>query len=395
MKYDFDTIVDRRNTNALKWNVEEDVLPMWVADMDFKTAPCVMEAIHKKSALGIYGYSEVPEEFYQSYQTWWRKHHNFIIDITWMLFTSGVVPAISSIIRKITTPAEKVLIQAPVYNIFYNSIVNNGREIISSDLIYDQGQYHINFIDLESKLKDPQTTIMILCNPHNPIGLIWDKDTLLKIGELCWKHHVTIIADEVHCDITEPGQSYTPFASIHEHCAQISITCLSVSKAFNLAGLQSACIVVQDETLRHKVWRGLNTDEIAEPNVFACEANIVALQQGEDWLMELNSYIASNRKSLCEFIQANMPSLFVVPAQATYLSWIDCSIFKDGVDEFCAYLNKHQRLMISNGSIFGKNGKSFIRINVACPKAQLKEGLKRLKQGYEEFYDILKKEGRL
>lgn len=379
----FNTLIDRRNTNSLKWNVQEDVLPMWVADMDFQTAPCVQQAIQQIASFGIFGYSDIPEDYFKAYQTWWNKRHRFAMKREWMMFSSGVIPAISSIIRKLTTPAEKVLIQSPVYTIFYNSIRNNGREIISSDLVYEQGTYTIDFEDLERKLADPQTTLMILCNPHNPIGKIWKKEELANIGALCHKHHVQVISDEVHCDLTAPNSQYIPFASVNAQCATLSITCLSASKAFNLAGLQAACIVIADEVTRHRVWRGLNTDEVAEPNTFACAATITAFQDGEEWLIQLTQYLKENREFAADFIKQNIPALQLVDAKATYLLWIDCSALSIDIEQLCSELESKQGLKITSGSAYGKNGANFIRINAACPRARLLEGLTRLHRGIE------------
>lgn len=385
MKYNFDTIFDRRNTNSLKWNVKENELAMWVADMDFQSPPCVQEAIRTITELGIYGYSDIPQRYYMSYQKWWKNRYAYHMDIEWMMFSSGVVPAISSIIRRLTSPAEKVLVLAPVYNIFYNSILNNGREVISSELVYEDGIYRMDEQDLEAKLSDPQTTMMILCNPHNPIGKVWSIQELCKIGELCMKYHVIVLSDEVHCDLSAPNVKYTPFAKVNNQYASNCITCLSASKAFNLAGLQSACVVVEDKNLRHKVWRGLNNDEVAEPNIFACEASIAAFEKGEEWLEQLREYIEDNKQLANHFIQKNIPLLKVVPSDATYLLWIDCCELAPFVDQFVQYLKEEKGLLVSNGSIFGKSGENFIRINIACPKERMLDGLHRLKLGYDEF----------
>lgn len=393
MKYNFDVLIDRRNTNSLKWNVKEDELAMWVADMDFQTAPCVQESIQRKAAFGIFGYSDIPEEYYRAYQNWWKKRHHMDMEREWMMFSSGVIPAISSIVRRLTTPAEKVVIQSPVYNIFYNSIVNNGREVISSDLVYKDGRYHIDFVDLEDKLKDPQTTMVILCNPHNPIGKVWSKEELARVGTLCHKHHVIVVSDEIHCDLTEVGINYTPFASVNEQCKQNSITCLSASKAFNLAGLQAACVVIPAEGIRQRVWRGLHTDEVAEPNIFACEATVAAFEKGEEWLEEVRRYISANKKTAQLYIEKNLPQVRFVESDATYLLWIDCKVLHPYVDQFCAYLHKEKQLILSNGSAFGKNGEDFIRMNVACPQERMMEGLKRLREGYIEFLNVRENHG--
>ena len=298
-----------------------------------------------------------------------------------MIFTTGVVPAISSIVRKLTSLAEKVVVMSPVYNIFYNSIYNNGRYILSSDLVYENGQYRIDFADLEAKLADPQASLLILCNPHNPIGKIWTKEELATIGHLCKKHNVVVLADEIHCDIVEPDKKYVAFASVNEECLFNSITCLSASKAFNLAGLQSACVVVADENLRHKVSRGLNTDEVAEPNAFACVANIAAFTKGEEWLNNLNEYIEENKKVFKELVKKELPNLYVVPSEATYMLWIDCSYYTENADELCAFLRTKTGLYVSSGSIYGGNGQKFFRINLATQKERVIDGFNRLKTG--------------
>lgn len=381
MKYDFDAIIDRRNTNSLKWDIAENELPMWVADMDFKTAPEIREAIEKRAAHGIFGYTVIPEEWYAAYIGWWKKRHSFNIDKEWLIFCTGVVPAISSIVRKLTTPAEKVLIQTPVYNIFFNSIVNNGRQVLESPLKYDGEGYSIDFEDLEEKLSDPQTSLMILCNPHNPVGKIWDRDTLERIGKLCIKHNVIVISDEIHCDLTEPGQEYIPFASVSEECRENSITCIAPTKAFNIAGLQTAAVMIPNKVIRHKVWRGLNTDEVAEPNAFAVDAAIAAFTRGEAWLDELREYISFNKKTVEEFIKDEIPEIKITPSQATYLLWLNLSAISQNSRKITEFIRKKTGLYLSEGSKFGGNGKSFIRMNIACPNETLMEGLNRLKQG--------------
>ena len=381
MKYDFDTPVNRRNTNSLKWDVAENELPMWVADMDFPTAPEIQAAIQKRAAHGVFGYSVIPDEWYQAYMDWWQRRHSITIQKEWLIFCTGVIPAISSTVRKLTTPAEKVLIQTPVYNIFFNSIINNGRQVLESSLRYSDGQYEIDFDDLEQKLADPQTSLMILCNPHNPIGKIWNKETLEKIGELCWKHHVVVLSDEIHCDLTDPEMHYIPFASVSEKCRENSITCIAPTKAFNLAGLQTAAVVIPNDFLRHKVWRALNTDEVAEPNAFAVDAAIAAFTEGEAWLDELRKYIFENKKRAADFVKENIPQIRVVPSDATYLLWLDCSALSGSAAEAAQYIRNKTGLYLSEGSQYGSCGENFLRINVACPRSVLEDGLIRLQKG--------------
>ena len=286
--FNFDKEINRRNTNAEKWKVEENELPMWVADMDFEAAPVIRKALETRFKHGVFGYSGITDDWYQAYIGWWKHRHNFTLQKDWIIFTTGVVPAISSMVRKLTTPAEKVLIQTPVYNIFFNSILNNGRVALESPLVLKNNRYEMDFEQLEKDLSDKQTTLMILCNPQNPGGRIWTKEELIRVAELCKKYGVTVISDEVHCDLTVGGKKYVPFASVSDTAREISITCMSPGKAFNIAGLHTAAVSVPNEILRNKVNRGLNTDEVAEPNAFAIEAAVAAYTGGAEWLDALN-----------------------------------------------------------------------------------------------------------
>lgn len=388
MKYNFDAPVNRRNTNSLKWDVGETELPMWVADMDFETAPEIKDAIAARAAHGVYGYTVVPDAWYQAYINWWRERHSFSMEKDWLIFCTGVVPAISSIVRKLTTPAEKVLIQTPVYNIFFNSIVNNGRQALENPLKYDGTQYSVDFTDLEQKLADPQTTLMILCNPHNPVGTLWDRGTLGQIGRLCQKYHVTVVSDEIHCDLTAPGKEYIPFASISEECRENSITCVAPTKTFNLAGLQTAAAVIPNAALRHKVWRAFNTDEAAEPNAFAVDAAVAAFTKGAGWLDELRRYLFVNKEWAAAYVEREIPKLRIVPSQATYLLWLDCGKIPGFAWEAAGFIREKTGLYLSEGRQFGGNGADFLRMNAACPRSRLRDGLKRLKHGlaaYEEY----------
>ena len=386
MSYDFDTPVDRRNTYSLKWDVKENELPMWVADMDFQTAPEVREAIQNRAAHGVFGYSIVPEEWYQAYIQWWESRHGFRMDAEWLIFCTGVVPAISSIVRKLTTPAEKVLVLTPVYNIFFNSILNNGRQVLESRLRYDGEAYSIDYADLEAKLADPQTSMLIFCNPHNPVGKIWSAEDLRKVGELCRKHHVVVVSDEIHCDLTEPGMGYVPFASVSEDCRNNSIICIAPTKAFNLAGMQTAAVCVPDPVLRHKVWRGLNTDEVAEPNAFAIQAAVAAFTRGGEWLDELRSYLHENKVWTTQYIQKEIPQLKVVASQATYLMWLDCTALGISGDDLARFIIQDCKVAVSRGDGFGAEGKNFIRLNIGCPRATLKLGLDRIYEQYSKRF---------
>ena len=385
MRYNFDELTDRQNTHSLKWDVKENELPMWVADMDFKTAPQITEAIIKRAEHGVFGYNIVPDEWYGAYINWWRTRHDFKIEKEWLIFCTGVVPAISSIVRKLTTPAENVLILTPVYNIFFNSVINNGRNVLECPMKYDGENYSIDFEDLESKLSNPQTTMMIFCNPHNPVGKIWDRETLTKIGSLCRKNNVIVVSDEIHCDLTETRKGYIPFASASEECKNNSITCVAPTKSFNLAGLQTAAVIIPDEYLRNKVNRGLNTDEAAEPNSFAVWAAVAAYDRGAEWLDELRKYIDENRQIVSEFIQNKIPKIKLVKSEATYLLWLDCGEIGLKSDVIARFIREKTGLYVSDGVQYGKGGERFLRLNIACPKERLLDGLERLKTGISEY----------
>ena len=385
MAYDCETVIDRRHTHSMKWDVPEGVLPMWVADMDFPVAPEIREALAARMAHPVYGYSTIPESWHRAYADWWRKRHHFEMDPDGLIFCTGVVPAISSIVRKLTTPNENVLIQTPVYNIFFNSILNNGCRVSECPLVYDGTRYSMDFGDLEVKLADPQTTLMIVCNPHNPVGRIWSRDELARIGRLCTKHHVTVISDEIHCDLTTPGVSYVPFASVNEDCRRCSITCIAPTKAFNLAGLQTAAVYVPDEVLRHKVWRALNTDEVVEPNVLAVTAAEAAFNHGEKWLDALREVIDTHKRHAADVIARDIPGLRAVDSQATYLLWIDVSRITPDASRLAQTLLDEAGLMVSNGGQYGFAGKSFLRWNLACPGSVVNEGLRRLARGVAAF----------
>lgn len=381
MKYDFDTAVNRRDSYSYKWDVKPNELPMWVADMDFQTAPEIREALAKRVEHGVFGYGIIPKEWNDAYVQWWKERHDFVMDPQWLIFCTGVVPAISTAVRKFTTPAEKVLIQTPVYNIFFNSILNNGRNVLESSLVYQQEtrQYVVDFEKLEEDLADPQTSLMILCNPHNPVGKIWDKETLGKIGELCKKHHVIVVSDEIHCDLTAPGLSYVPFASVSDTCREISISLIAPTKTFNIAGLQTAGVVVPNPVLRHKMWRALNTDEVAEPNAFAIQAAIAAFTKGADWLDALREYIQENKREVKTFLEKEIPEITVVSMDVTYLLWLDCSAFTENSEELAREIRKKTGLYLSGGVEYGGDGARFLRMNVACPRTTLLDGLERLK----------------
>ena len=377
----FDTIVDRYGTGSVKWDVEKNELPMWVADMDFHTAPCIRCAIEKRAAHGVFGYSIIPYEWAEAYRNWWGMHHGFLFNHEDILFVTGVIPAIASAIRQFTRPGEKILIQPPVYNHFFYSIINNGRRIIENRLEYQNHSYSMDFEDLEKKLSDPMTTMMILCNPHNPVGRIWTEEELARVGDLCEQYHVLVFSDEIHCDLTVPGKTYHPFASVSDACRKNSITAVAPTKTFNLAGIQSAAVIIPEEAIRQRMHRALSTDEVGEPNAFAMDATIAAFsEEGWEWLTALREYIQHNKKIAVEYIEENLPKVIAIQQEATYLMWLDVSAYTDDSDALQKMIRKNTGLFLNAGSIYGCNGNRFFRMNVACPETTLRDGLQRLKK---------------
>ncbi len=382
---DFDKTVDRRNTDSLKWDVDESELPMWVADMDFATAPCVVEAITAKAQRGVFGYENVSEQWFDAICNWWTTRHQWQISKDWLCFVTGVVPAITSCVKSLTSCGDGVCVMTPAYDIFFHSIENTGRQVVESPLCYADNCYRIDFANLEEKLSLPNVSLLILCNPHNPVGRVWSREELARVGELCAKHGVRVISDEIHCDLTEPDVNYVPFASASPVCADISVTAISASKAFNLAGLQSAAVVVPNASLYEKVVRHLNYDEVAEPNSFACVSTVAAFTKGGEWLDELRRYISGNRNYTAAFLAERLPSLKLVNQQATYLLWVDCSAVTDDSEAFCQHLRAATGLYLNCGAKYRGNGKNFIRINVACPCNVLADGLRRLERGVNSY----------
>ena len=384
-KYNFDELTNRRNTNSVKWNVEEDKLPMWIADMDFKTAPEIQAALEARVASGIYGYTEPGDDWYEAYINFFEERHHFMIAKDWLVFSTGVVPTISSTVRKLTSVGDNIVVLSPVYNIFYNSIINNQRNILQVPLLYKENEYSIDWENLEIALKDKKTTLLIFCNPANPISKIWSREELERLGKLCEENSVPVLSDEIHCELVRPGKEYIPFASVNETNLYNSIMAIAPTKTFNLAGIQTSAIVIANPELRKKVVRQINTDEVAEPNVFSCPAAIAAFNEGKDWLDELREYLFSNRDYVKAYLENNIPELTLVDGDATYLLWINIDKLNTNSEEFTSFLKEEANLIVNEGKEYGGNGDHFIRLNVACPRARLEEGLKRLHQGVIKF----------
>lgn len=380
--------VDRRHTNSVKWDVKHGELPMTIADMDFKTSPAIIEAMKDKLTLGAFGYEDIPAEYFNAVADWYERQHHFRPQTDWMIFTTGVVPAISSAVRRLTSLGDNVLVQAPVYNIFYNSIVNSGRHVVSSDLVYDveQHSYSIDWDDLESKLADPLTNLMILCNPHNPVGIIWTRDQLIRLATLCRKYHVKIFSDEIHGDFTFNEQGYVPMFSLPEELIQNLEVAVSPSKTFNVAALHAATVIVPNANLRAQVSRGLNSEELAEPNLMAIPGTIAAYEKGSEWLTAVLDAIQDNRKVVSDFINDQLADVItVVPGQATYLIWLDVRKLTNDSDALAKFIQEKTGLILSAGNIYGGDGHNFLRMNVACPTKTVLSGLDRLARGIAEW----------
>ena len=390
MKYDFNNASSRRHTDSVKWDVKDNELPLSIADMDIETAPEIKKAILKRAESGIYGYTEPMDDWYQAYISFFSDRYNVKLEKEWMMFSTGVVPSISSSVRKLTKEGDNVVVLSPVYNIFYNSIVNNNRNVLEVELIHDGDDYKIDFESLEKAFALENTSLIIFCNPANPVGRIWTKEELAKLGELAYRHSVIVLSDEIHGFITRPGKKYIPFFSINETNKMNSVNCVSVTKPFNLAGIQTSLCFVPNPELYKKVNRQINTDEVAEPNIFACPVTVAALNEGREWLDQANAFFYENEDEVRLFIQNNIPLLSVTPSDATYLLWIDVRKIAENSKDFVTHLRETTGLILADGAVYGKGGNGFVRMNVACPKAILNDALSRLKTGVESYLTLKK-----
>ena len=386
MEYDFSRPTDRRGTDSYKWDSapEADIIPLWVADMDFETFPAITEALQRRVAHGIFGYTRVPEAYYEAVCRWFKKRHGWHINREDIIYTSGVVPAVSAVIKALTLPGDQVIVQGPVYNCFFSSIRNNGCEMVSNSLIYNKEElrYEIDFDDLERKLKHERARLMLLCNPHNPGGRVWTRDELTRVAELCRKYGVRVVSDEIHCELTLYDNEYVPFGSLPDELSRDSITCCSPSKAFNTAGLQIANIVCRDAEMRNRIDRAININEVCDVNPFG----VIALQaaysdEGYEWLTQLRKYISANYDLLLERFARELPKCKVMRMEGTYLAWIDCSELHIPSDEIEKMLMHENKVWVNAGSMYGAEGAAFIRINMACTSELLNEGITRIVNG--------------
>lgn len=377
--FDFDRLICRRNTNCYKWDVadNEDLIPMWVADMDFQTAPRIIEVLKERVGHGVFGYTKVPDEYYDAIVNWFDRRHGWKIDKDWILYTTGVVPAVSVAIKAMTEPGNGVILHTPAYNCFFSSIRNNGCEVVESKLLNNDGHFTIDYVELESLCADSNNKLLLLCNPHNPTGRIWSKEELHRVYDICKRNNVKIITDEIHCELTYNGQRYVPFGTVTDDAVILG----SPSKSFNIAGLQIANIVCKDDSLRRRIDRAINVNEVCDVNPFGVLALIAAYNECEDWLDELCAYIWGNYQALCEFFAKEIPQAKITPLESTYLVWVDVSCLMEKSGELAERLEHDYKVKFSPGTLYGDAGEGFLRINIACPRERMLEGLRRLKEG--------------
>lgn len=390
----FDTSSPRLGTGCYKWDTMPDgVIPMWVADMDFDVAPAIDQAVKDRAAHPIYGYTLVSDAYYDAIIRWFERRHQWQIDRSWIIYTTGVVPAVSAVIKALTLPGEKVLMQTPAYNCFFSSIRNQGCDIVETELLREGNSYVIDFDDLERKCADESVTVFLLCNPHNPSGRVWTREELERINEICLRHDVRVISDEIHCELVMPGHTFTPFAAVSEACLNNSVTLNSPTKNFNIPGLQIANIICKNPIWRRRINRVVNIFEIGGVNAFAPVALQAAYNDSEEWLDALLDYLHGNYEYLKEFFHAELPKLEVCRLEGTYLVWVDCSSLEFTSDELTKLLLEEAKVQVNSGTMYGKRaGQGYIRINIACPREQLKQALIRigrvLSPYMEEDFDL-------
>ena len=388
--YNFDEIIDRRGTESVKWDMYPDALPTWVADMDFRIAPEIQEALQRRLDHGVFGYELVPDSYFEAIGRWFSRRHGWEgIGRENIVPTTGVIAAYSAAIKAMTVPGDKVLVQTPCYNAFFPAIRNNKCVQLENPLHYEDGLYTIDWEDFEDKVS--QARVFLLCNPHNPAGRVWTREELERMGEICLRHKVFVVADEIHCELTYPGHDYTPWATLGEALVRNSVSCISPTKAFNLAGIQIANIFAKDPEILKKMDRAINDNECCDVNVFGVTALQAAYNQGEAWLDQLRGYLWHNARTVYCFLEDELPGITALPLEGTYLMWLDCrSVMHPGEplegfgERFAEQLKKHS-LVLSAGTIYGAAGEGFERLNIACPRTVLLEGLRRLKETVEQY----------
>lgn len=384
MKYNFDIVVDRRNTNSLKYDFYQergrsrDLLPLWVADMDFQAPEEVLNALRQKADHGIFGYSEPKEEYFSALVKWFSDRHGWLPDRDKFVLTCGVVFAICAAIRALTEEGEAVLICQPVYYPFEESVVANQRKLVVSELVERDGKYVVDFEDFERRIVDNDVKLFILCSPHNPVGRVWTKEELTKMGEICLKHGVFVVADEIHADFVYEGNTHIPFASLSKAFEKNSVVCTAPTKTFNLAGLHSSNIYIFDDEVRRKFKRELDKQGYSQSNIMGIVACQAAYAYGGEWLDELKAYLEGNLVFVREFLKEKLPQIRWIEPQGTYLIWLDCRALGYSTRELSRFMRDKAKLWLDDGYVFGKGGEGFERINIACPRSVLKEALDRI-----------------
>ena len=383
MKYDFDELVVRRGTGCVKWDKspDDEIIPLWVADMDFKAAPAIQDAIRKRAEHGVFGYTVVEEDYYEAVISWFQRRHDWTIHREEILYTTGVVPAMSVAIKALTMPGEKVLILSPDYNCFFSSVRNNGCEVLETALLRVGDSFEVDWEDFETKCSDEKTTVFLLCNPHNPCGRVWTAKELELMNDICLRHGVKVVSDEIHCELVMPGYRFQPFAAVSEACRENSVILNSPSKSFNIAGLQAANIICSQPDWRRRLDRAININEVCDLNPFGPVALKAAYNESEDWIDELNQYLWGNYQALCEFVEANIPQWKVCKLEGTYLPWIDISAMNTTAQDLCDKLLDEAKVWLNPGTMYGpQSGEGYIRINIATQRSRLIEALNRIKK---------------
>ena len=374
----FDRGVERRGTGSYKWDSEPGLLPLWVADMDFATAPAIIDALHRRVDMGAFGYTLVGEDYYRAVADWFGRRHGWAIERDSIMYTSGVVPALSAIIKALTAPGDKVIVQTPVYNCFFSSIRNNGCEVLTNPLRYTGDSYEMDFDDLAAKVADPAAKVLLLCNPGNPVGRVWTRDELATLARLCHDNGVVVVSDEIHCELVYPGYRYTPYGTLPREFVEQSVTCVSPSKAFNTAGLQIASIITPNADFRRRIDRAININEVCDVNPFGVVGTIAAYNEGEEWLDQLIAYLKSKYDMMADFCLSHLPQLPLCRLEGTYLVWMNVEALGMGGEELEKRLIDEQSLWLNAGEMYGDD--HFIRWNIACPRTRLAEALERFEK---------------
>jgi cystathionine beta-lyase len=394
MKYDFEKQTNRYGTASVKWDLaetifkQEQVLPMWVADMDFEIPKPVIDALVKRAEHGIFGYTACMEPYYEATINWIRKQHDWTVEKEWVVFSPGVIPALNMLVQALTLPGEKVIVQKPVYYPFMQAIENNKRTVINNPLKFINRRYEMNFCDLEEKALDPLAKLLILCSPHNPVGRVWTRDELSRLGRICTQNNIIIIADEIHSDLVLKGSCHTPFASMSEDFLTRSVTCTAPSKTFNLAGLHVSNIIIPDPKIREKFTFSLKCNGIMGPSVFGATALVAAYSHGKEWLQQVLEYIQDNLEFLKSFIKQHLPLVEVIEPEATYLVWLDFRGLALKQDEIKRIILNEAKVALDPGHIFGREGRGFQRINIACPRSVLEQGLLRIEKALKKNQEL-------